>query len=339
MMKLLFTGDWHLRGNNPRNRIDDYPTAAVQKLNEVFDLAKRHGVHFILMPGDVWDRPEVSIAVLLSYADVLRASPVPIYATVGNHDIYGYNVSSYARSSLKLLEMLVEQFHVISDSGIAVNLSKEAGIGGPYPVYLTATPYSRLMDIDGYGYSPDVDLGDGVISVHMAHGMLLDHKPPFDRYSDLYKVPSTADIVLTGHDHLGYGVYTRADGVMFCNPGSLLRMSASVSEIERPVQVALIEIATASGLCNPTTRKITFIPLECAKPGDEVLDRSTIAEAKERQYAMEAFSTLIQTHTGDKVLLDVNQIIETIAAEEHIAPDVVQAALAVIDQQREAVTV
>lgn len=333
-MKLLFTGDWHLRGNNPRNRIDDYPTAAVEKLQEVFRLAEGNGADFIVMPGDVWDRPEVSIAVLLSFADVLKASPVPIYATVGNHDIYGYNTASYSRSSLKLLEMLVEQLHVITDSATAVNLSTISGQGGKYSVYLTATPYSRLMDIDGYGYGPDTDLGKDVINVHVAHGMLLDHKPPFDRYSDLYKVPTTADIVLTGHDHLGYGVYNRADGVTFCNPGSLLRISASVREIERTVQAALININTVTA-----ARTIDLIPLVCAKPGDEALDRSTIEEAKERQYAMDAFSTLIQGHTGGKVLMDVNQIIETIAAEEHVDRDVVQAALAVIDQQRETVNV
>lgn len=332
-MKLLFTGDWHLRGNNPRNRIDDYPTAAVEKLREVFKIATANDADFILMPGDVWDRPEVSIAVLLSFAAVLKASPVPVYATIGNHDIYGYNTTSYSRSSLKLLEMLVDQFHVITDA-TAVNLSTLAGQGGKYSVYLTATPYSRLMDIDGYGYGPDEPTGENTVNVHIAHGMLLDHKPPFDRYSDLYKVPTTADIVLTGHDHLGYGIYNRADGVTFCNPGSLLRISASVNEIERPIQVALVSINTITA-----SRTLEFIPLSCAKPGDEVLDRSTIAEAKERQYAMEAFSTLIQGHTGGKVLMDVNQIIETIAAEEHVDADVVKAALAVIDQQREAVGV
>lgn len=333
-MKLLFMGDLHLRGNNPRNRIDDYPTAAKQKLREVFSIAQREEVVAILQPGDVFDRPEVSISTLLEFAEVFRESPVPIYCTIGNHCIYGYNLGSYSRTSLRLLEMLVPQLKVIADSGVAVNLSKETAVGGKYPVYLTATPYSRLMDIDGYGYSPDIDVGSDAIKVHIAHGMLLDHKPPFDRYSDLYKVPTTADLVLTGHDHLGYGVYNRADGVTFCNPGSLLRISASVKEIERQVRVALITLDTFTA-----KRTIEFLPLTCAKPGEEVLDRSSIDEANQRQYAMEAFSTLIQTHTGGKVLMDVNQIIETIAAEEHFAPDVVAAALAVIDQQREAVGV
>lgn len=76
-------------------------------------------------------------------------------------------------------------------------------------MYLTATPYSKDMDINGYGYGPDVDYPEGNhIGVHIAHGMLLDHRPPFDRYSDLYKVDTTADIILTGHDHLNKHVPT-----------------------------------------------------------------------------------------------------------------------------------
>jgi exonuclease SbcD len=328
MYRFLIVGDLHLRGNNPRNRIDDYPTAAKKKLREVFTLAAKHKVEAILQPGDVFDRPEVSISVLLDYAELLKESPVPIYTTLGNHDVYGYNTGSYHRTSLKLLEMLVPQLHVIVSESDYVTL-------GSGRLWVTATPYSQRMDIDGYGYGTETDSPNRRMThIHLAHGMLLDHKPPFDRYSDLYKVPSNADLVISGHDHLGYGVYKRADGVTFCNPGSLLRMSASVHEIERTVQIALATINTASA-----SVQIDLIPLRCAKSGDEVLDRSGIEETRERQYAMEAFSTLIQTHTGGKVLMDVNHIIETIAAEEHVAPEVVKAALAVIDQQREAVGV
>lgn len=328
MVKFLFVGDWHLRGNNPRNRTDDYVAVAKQKLREVFKIAVEHEVDAILQPGDIFDRPEVGIAVLLDYAEVLKESPVSIYCTIGNHDIYGYNVDSYNRTSLRLLEMLVPQLYVIrSAEDKPIYVAK-----GRYKVYLTATPYSRDMDINGYGYSPDVDYPEAdCIGVHIAHGMLLDHKPPFDRYSDLYKVDTKASIVLTGHDHMGYGIYNRsADGKLFVNPGSLLRMSASVGEMTRQVRVALITIDAIKGTYNAE-----FIPLSCAKPGEEVLDRSRIEEEKELQYAMDNFSALIQGHTGTKVLLDINQIIDQVAAEERYSPEVVSTALQIIDSQRE----
>ena len=44
MVKFLFVGDLHLRGTNPRNRIDDYKEAAKQKLKEVFKIAVDNAV-------------------------------------------------------------------------------------------------------------------------------------------------------------------------------------------------------------------------------------------------------------------------------------------------------
>lgn len=323
MIRFLYTGDWHLRGTNPRNRIDDYVAAVEEKLQEIYSLAEKWDCKAIIMPGDVWDRPEVSISVLLSFAKLLAWSPVEIYATPGNHDVYGYNVSTYERSSLKLLELLVPQLHVLTDPSVAVYFPG---------VRVTFSPFSSKMDINGYGYSPEVPPSATTphYNIHVAHGMLLNHKPPFDRYTDINDVQTTADMVLTGHDHTGYGIYNRSDGKVFCNPGALMRLAASHTEIERPIQVALITVDDGKS-------NIELIPLQCAKPGEEVLDRSKIEAETARQYAMDTFSAAIQTSVGEKVIMDVNQIIETIAAQEGSAPHIVKAALEAIDAQREKV--
>lgn len=325
MSKFLFVGDLHLRGNNPRNRIDDYQAAADAKLIEVIKLATDIKADAILMPGDIWDRPEVAIGVLLHYAEIFKKSPCPIVTTIGNHDIYGYNLSTYDRSSLKLLELLVPQIQVLQNDRQR------------YPVgeaIITATPYSSEMDINGYGYYDYDDINGEFVGkehIHIAHGMLLDHRPPFDRYTCIDDCKTTADIILTGHDHLGYEIIPRKDGRIFCNPGALMRMSASINEIERRVQVAVITIDHKNG----NGIHIELVPIKCAKPGDEVLDRSKIDEAKARQYAMDNFSTLIQSHTGQKVIADVNQIVEEIAKQGEYAPEVVKTALEILDRQRE----
>lgn len=324
MIRFIYTGDWHLRGTNPRNRIDDYVAAVEEKFDEIYSLANKWECQAIIMPGDVWDRPEVSISVLLHFANKLKESPVEIYATPGNHDVYGYNVATYERSSLKLLELLVPQFHIVTDPQQSVLFDG---------VQLTFSPFSSKMDINGYGYSPEgvaaVTL-DNKYRIHVAHGMLLDHKPPFDRYTDINDVHSDADMILTGHDHTGYGIYNRKDGKVFCNPGAIMRLAASHTEIERPIQVALITVDDGKG-------SIELIPLKCAKPGDEVLDRSKIEAETARQYAMETFAAAIQTSVGDKIIIDINQIVETIAAQEGSAPHIVKAALEAIDAQREKV--
>lgn len=321
MKKFLFTGDWHLRGTNPRNRIDDYKASVLDKLEEVFAIARENEVDAILTPGDTWDRPEVSIGVLLEFADELQelqsVKEIPIITTPGNHDIYGCNVNSYYRTSLRLLELLVPNFRVLCGEGLCEFFGD---------VSISAAPYDMQMDRDGYGYSPHGETCHRY-NIHIAHGMLLDHVPPFERYTLIKDVKTKADLVLTGHDHTGYGVYRRADGVIFCNPGSLTRLSASAAEMERKVQVALIK-ADCKGI------EVELIPLQCAKPGSEVLDRSGIEAEQQRRYAMEEFAALIQTGAGNQVILNVDDIVATIAKQESLAPEVVAKTLDVINEQK-----
>jgi exonuclease SbcD len=315
-MKLLFVGDLHLRGTNPRNRTDKYMDAVSAKLQEVFALAEQHQVRAVLCPGDVFDRPEVATGVLIETMDMMRKCPVNFFTCPGNHDIYGYNLDTYNRSSLLLLSELVPRLHVLLSPDEPIIFGDTA---------ITFSPYTNRMDHDGYGYSPAARMKDTRLHIHVAHGMLLDHTPPFDRFTLIQDVNTEADIVLSGHDHTGFGVYHRADGKIFCNPGSLTRMSASINEIERTVQVALIDTET---------KNIELIPLKSAKPGAEVLDRSKIEADQKRQYAMEEFAALIQTGSGERVLLNIDDIVTTIATQEQLPAEVVAATLKKIEEQR-----
>ncbi|NIK67901.1 metallophosphoesterase [Paenibacillus sp. BK720] len=330
-MKFIFVGDPHVRGTNPRNRKDEYKQALFNKFLEIYDLAHEHDVEALILAGDTFDLPNVANSVLNDLADLLSESPVPIYTTAGNHDIPGYNIQAYANTSLRLLERIVPKLHVINDPADA------SYFGDRNEVVITFTPYSGKIDVDGYGYSPENELPPfhDHYRIHVAHGMLLDHEPPFDRFTLVQEVNTSADMVLTGHDHTGYGVYRRADGKIFCNPGSLTRLSASVSEIQRTVQVALITIDLEnSEKYNRPAGDIQLIPLKSAKPGEEVLDRSRIEADQKRQYAMESFAALVQNSNGEKVLLDIPTIVDTIAEQNNIPAGVRELALAKIEEAR-----
>lgn len=332
MINFIFGGDPHARGTNPRNRKDDYKAALFAKLRETFALCAKYDAA-LLLAGDTFDLPDVANSVLNELADLLGECPVPIYTTAGNHDIPGYNIQAYANTSLRLLERIVPNFHVINDPATAILF------GDNDEVAVTFTPYSGRIDVDGYGYSPEYSFGlDSCYKIHVAHGMLLDHTPPFDRFTLVQEVKTFADMVLTGHDHTGYGVYRRGDGKIFCNPGSLTRLSASQSEISRTVQVALISVYGAEDTIKPGTTKaeIKLIPLQCAAPGEEVLDRSKIEADQKRQYAMESFAALVQTSTGERVMLDIPTIVDTIAEQNNIPAAVRDLALAKIEEVRTA---
>lgn len=333
-MKLISTGDWHLRGTNPRNRKDDYVTAVKAKLLEMFDLARTENAGAIIVPGDIWDGFVVAISVLLDFAAFIKDNaPCRILATVGNHDVSGYNLQTYYRSSLRLLELLVPQLEVYLDPGKPIFFPNRPGLPG---IAITFTPYSSRIDRDGYGYSPEVpdnfydNFQPKPKTIHVAHGMALDHVPPFDRYTLIQNIKTTADIVITGHDHTGFGIYHRADGKIFINTGAIPRIQASVNEMERKVQVAIIELTER-------ILEVTAYKLLSAKPGEEILDRTKIEAEKQRQYTMDNFAALIQQNTGQAMLLDINQIVETIAEQDNTAPEVVALALKKIDEMREVV--
>lgn len=259
---------------------------------------------------------------------MIKESPVPIYTTAGNHDIYGYNLDTYNRTSLRVLELIVPQLEVINDNTKNVEL-----VDGDTVVNLSFQPYSQEIDKDGFGYSPQDPVEESFM-IHTAHGMLLDHDPKvFDRFTYIGDVKTDADLVLCGHDHLGFGIYERSDGKTFLNCGSLTRLSASEAEISRAVRVALITVE------NNELKDIELIPLRSAKIGEEVLDRSKIEAEQKRAYAMEEFSSLIQDKEGNKAVVDVNAIIEAIAEKEKYEPDVVELALEKIAEAKEEMSV
>lgn len=319
-MKLLYFGDVHIRGKNPRNRTDDYKTALKAKLREIFKLAEYNKVRAILCPGDIFDRPEVTNGVLLEFAEVFKESPVPIYTTPGNHDVYSYNLDTYGRTSLRILELIVPQLIVVTNPNENILLVDKDD--SQNAVSLSFQPYDQNIDRNGYGYSPGNYQYPAAYHIHVAHGMLLDHDPKvFDRYTYVGTVKTEADLVLSGHDHLGFGIYERSDGKVFMNCGAICRLAASEAEISRKIQVALITVE--EGQLQP----IELIDLRSAKPGEDILDRSQIEAEEKRQYAMEEFAALIQSEDGTKAIVDLDAIIESIAEKEGYSPEIVKIAL------------
>jgi exonuclease SbcD len=130
-------------------------------------------------------------------------------------------------------------------------------------------------------------------------------------------------MVITGHDHTGYGII-KSKGVTFINPGSLMRTSASTSEINRKINVVICTIKYKTATCD-------LHVLTSALPGRDVLDRSKIDETRERNYAMEEFSTLLKSKYDGKVeRIDIFSIITKIAELEFIEPRLVDIAIAKI---------
>ncbi|MHB8171254.1 MAG: metallophosphoesterase family protein [Thermincolia bacterium] len=342
-LKLIYFTDAHIRGNNPRSRVDNFPDALKSKFREIFNLAtnlayRRYGSTpiedvAIVCGGDLFDRPDPMYAVFGEFASVLAKSPVPIYVVPGNHEIYGYNLETLPRTALG----------VLSQVGLVKILTREPEIlklewaraysGGLQSVTVELTGQGFYNDIDRnpLDYQPPERTYSESYQVHVVHGMLVDKPLPYEVAHTLVDdVVTTADVILSGHEHLGYGLKQRGD-TWFCNPGALSRMSAKVEEMHRPVQVAVFTFSE-DGI------EAELVPLMCAAPGSEVLSRDHLVEAAESEERMNRFLNLL-AREGESKFLEVREIVDGIAKKEKLPKAVVNEALDRIAKAREALGV
>jgi exonuclease SbcD len=307
-MRLLYLTDTHIRGTSPRSRTDDFQETIRQKLNEVIEIADREQVDFVLHGGDIFDRPNLSPAVVREFARLFRHFRVPIYAIAGNHDIYGHNPSTIDRTMLGLLDAF-GTLELLRE-GEKVRLEKDGLV-----VQLSGQPFHYDLDKrdPALDYVVKNEIG-AKYCIHMVHGMLVDKALPDGvAYTMVDQVWSdSVDILLTGHYHAGFPVQHR-NGRYIVNPGALARINNHPSEINRMPQVVLIDLG--EGI------HIRLIPLKCAAKGETVLDRSYIEKAAYRQEKLASFVQQVR-EAGDFQGIDVLDIIDEISRLQGIEDEV-----------------
>lgn len=326
MFKAIVCGDLHYRGINPRSRLDNFQEALGAKLLEVFDLARKHETQAIIIPGDLFDGPATAWGTAAELAKMLQTAPCPVLTVPGNHDIWAGNPGSKHRTPFGFMAAL----------GIIWDLTEEP--------FETSDRDKGALDIaiTGHGFDIETDTPAGAgqfmppphafewdgVSIHVVHSMLMDREPGFDmQHTLISQVQTTAQVIVSGHEHTGFGVHSRDDGVLFINPGALCRLSAHVAEIERTVQVVLLTIQDGQV-------DAELIPLQSARPGPEVLSREHLEAETERAGQIEEFLKLLASE-GEAKFLEVREIVEDIAARDNIPGNVKQEALKRIAAARE----
>ncbi len=326
MRKIIVCGDLHWRGLNPKARLDNFLEALTAKLQEVFEIARRIVADAIIIAGDLFHSPNMAWGTVAELALLLQSVPCPVLTIPGNHDSYGGNLESLFRTPYGLLAKL----------GFIWDLDKNP--------YLMSNPSEDIF-ITGHGFTADTDTEAGMVQflasrneetqnatiIHVVHSMLLDRSPGFDiRHTLISQVKTTANVIISGHDHTGFGIIRRDDEILFINPGALCRLTAHASEIERQVQVAVLTVDD-NGQCNAE-----LVPLQSAKPGHQVLSREHIEEAQARNQKLDEFLSLLASE-GESKFLEVREIVEDIAARENIPAAVKQEALERLGRARERV--
>jgi exonuclease SbcD len=327
-MKILVVGDLHFRSVNPRARKDNFEEALLKKLNEVGVIASKVDAQALVFAGDLFDSPNVSLSTVGKLAIFLQSLELDVYAVCGNHDIPAGNRDAILRTPYGLLREL----GIIQD--VDRNYEWIPGVtAGWSDVRITGSGYDALTDTaEGHDYDCDDRLfsSDKKIHIHVVHSMLLPSAPGFPmRHTLIDDVETSADVIVCGHYHTGFGIIKRKDGKLFINPGALCRLSASEAEMSRTIQVAVIDADQRTGEVSAT-----MIPLISARPADEVLDRESITDAVEHENWLNKYFESL-SEIGEQKFLQLNEIVSNIADQEGISSEVRSEALRRIGEASE----
>lgn len=309
ILRLLFITDTHIRGTTPKNRKDNLPETLENKFKEIAKIIEDYDIDYVLHGGDLFDRPDISVSIVANFASILNEFKVPIFIVCGNHDIYGHNPSTINRTMLGLLDTLKvvriinrNEIIYLNKNGIKVQLT-----GQPY-TYNIDNP-SNISDYIIKDISEDVDY-----AIHMVHGMLLNR--PFIKgipYTLIDHIKDTkAHITLSGHYHTGYGII-KVDDKYFINPGSLIRVTNSLAEIERMPKIAIIDLESSIN--------VELIELKAASEGEEVLDREEIENHIFKSERLFEFKQSIDAAVNFEKL-EINEILMEVSNTEGVSEEV-----------------
>lgn len=222
-MKFVFYTDAHLTGQNPSNRTDVYYKSILDKISQIYNYAKGIDADFVLFGGDLCNTHKIySYYVLEKFISIIKDSGIPTFFVVGQHDLYGYEKSSYGDSALCFIEKMSDSMFVRIEDKLNLNDCLDL-------------KYDKKIDIDcclysSHSYDNYLDRLGSVednkkFNILLMHELLTNKDCPFEviKTSEL---KSNADLILSGDLHEGYDIH-KIGKTTFYNSGSISRIKKS----------------------------------------------------------------------------------------------------------------
>lgn len=328
MQKFIYTTDIHGQASNPSCRLDDFGKTILGKLKWIGEYAKDINAECILIGGDIVNSPDVSEGYIREMAKIFREYPCRVFSVIGNHDEYGYNPDTFNRTSLGVGE----------GAGMFARLDKAPVIIGNASITGQDSVYGMEKNIDLYARSGRVE---GLVNIHIIHGMLVERDWPMVECTTLPQVMNAnpdADLILSGHEHVGFGVKTffRPDAntkVIFCNPGSLARVTSGTGDMKKDVSIAVITITDDKEL----VVDIVELPSSVAKSSNEVIDWQRVAAEKEKKKELDVFTDKV-SKIDLRESASIYTTLDRIAEENGIEEDVICEARLKLQQAEEEIS-
>ena len=312
-MKILYITDTHFTAKSPYSRIDNYQITTLRKLLEIGKIIEDNDIDMVLHGGDMFHTAKVSLKYAGNIAEIIKEWKIPVYVVPGNHDLYGYNLSTIEQTILGLFEK----------SGVIHLLTRDN------PLQFDVK--GKTLVIEGQEYYGDIDKGNpkdfevdsisGDYNILVTHSMLMP-KPfhPDVPHTLISDVNTDANMVLAGHYHPGFDdVFL--NGTYFLNPGSLLRVECSRADIPKAL---IIDVDVVNGKLDAMWN---YVKLNTARKQEEVFDISSKVIKNQNRIAVEEFKNNIDGLSSLKDSKSITDMVQSISNQGNISSNITNIAL------------
>jgi DNA repair exonuclease SbcCD nuclease subunit len=262
-MKLLCTGDWHLRYKRPEMRLDEnYFETQADKVIQHIDIARRKNCKMILQPGDFFDSVETPWFVVQYYMKMFLDNEIEIYTIPGQHDLR-YHTRDIQNTPLGVLE--ASGCIKIVDEKMASNFLCGVWWGG--------------------------DIPDGDVDILLMHRMIVQEKlwegqENFNYANDLLLKYPKCNLFVIGDNHKSF--VEEYQGRYLVNCGSLMR--SSINQVDHKPVVYVYDT---------DKRDLEEIFLK-VKPAKKVLNFDQAKVQKDRDERLDTFIEAVKSRKTDR---------------------------------------
>jgi DNA repair exonuclease SbcCD nuclease subunit len=190
----------------------------------------------IIHGGDLFHTPSVPDFVATRIVRLFKKYESEVYFIIGNHDVTGGNVESYDYSKIGLMAEY-KFFHLLAKQPVLFEDSNEI-------IMLCGYDYSKKMECpEIIDPKRDFKIDKDIPIICVVHSMIVNDLAVVieGKFKTINwkSINMTANTILTGHYHPGFGIQKDQLGGEFINPGAMARLEASKSEIVREPKFAL----------------------------------------------------------------------------------------------------
>ena len=319
-LKILFFTDSHISFKTPTSRIDDYQEAIYNKISELVELANKESFDYILCGGDLFHNPSPtpnSAMIANEISKLFLKSKAKVVVVPGNHDLYSYNISTLNKTLLGIYQANEVVRILDRTNPLTIKLGdKEIAIEGQ-EYHIGIDKYSK----EDYECNCKADFNILVTHSMITSSVISKHYEKNKvNHIDINAIETTADILLSGHEHNGYK-QKKTDKTLFLNPGSLSRTD---STLKHKPKALIIEI---NENLNYTVDEYI---LKTAKDYNDIFDNTLKNEKNNKDILLDKFKQEIKDISVSQCS-NIETIIEEISQANEIPKDIINTAYSYLE--------